>query len=326
MQWKIAAVLAATGVLSPAADTAAFAVVEKVAGAVGFYSADFNRLAGVKVGTHPHEIVFSPDRKLAYVSDNGILWMQYAGEGGNTISIIDLASMKKAGVIDLGQNRRPHGMDVDPRTGRMVCTTENPDGLLLIDTHARKVLRRYDVKGEDPHMVLLDAKAEWAYVSNSSSHTLAAVNLASGEVKLIPTDKRPQGAVLSRDGRTIYLTNSDGNSISIVDTARKERTGTIPVGKGPGRVVLSPDEKMLIYNLQPGEAVGFAGIASRKELGQVALGGKPLSLTISRDARFAYAGLQEQDQIAVVSVAERKIVRKIATPKGAGPDPVLPLR
>ena len=67
-------------------------------------------MAGVPVGKHPHEMVFSPDGWLLYVSDNGILWMTYAGEGGNTISIIDLEQRKRTGVIDLGDYRRPHGM------------------------------------------------------------------------------------------------------------------------------------------------------------------------------------------------------------------------
>lgn len=321
LAWLVPAVAA----LGAAADVAAFAVVEKVAGAVGFYSADWRRLAGVKVGTYPHEIVLSPDKRHAYVSDNGILWMQYAGEGGNTISVIDLQRRAHVGTISLGQYRRPHGMDVDPRTGNLVVTIENPDGLLLVDTRQRKVLRKFDVQGEDPHMVLLDAKAEWAYVSNSTSSTLAAVHLATGRVKLIPTDKRPQGGVRSNDGKLIYLTNSDGNSISIIDTASRESVGTIPTGRGPGRVVQTPDGNTLVYNLQAGEAVGFADVASRTETTRIPLGGRPLSLTMSADGRWAYSGLQEQDKIAVISVAERRITRIIDTPKQAGPDPVLPL-
>ena len=62
----------------------ALAVVEKVAGAVGFYTADGKRVGGAQVGKHPHEIVLSPDGKQLYISDNGILWMTEAGEGGNT--------------------------------------------------------------------------------------------------------------------------------------------------------------------------------------------------------------------------------------------------
>lgn len=303
----------------------ALAVVEKIAGAVGFYTAEGKRIAGVQVGKHPHEIVLSPDKRRLYVSDNGILWMTEPGEGGNTISVIEAGSMKKAGVIDLGPYRRPHGMDLHPKTGRLVVTIGNPDGLLLIDPVNRKVLRKYDIQGADPHMVLLGRDGAWAYVSNTATDTLAAVHLESGKVKLIPTDKRPQGAALSHDGKIIYLTNSDGNSIAIIDADRKERIGAIATGKGPGRIALTPEGNTLVYNLQPGEAVGFADVNTRKQTAVIPLGGRPLSLTLSPDGRFAYAGVQDQDKVFVISVPGRKIVQVIETPKGSGPDPALPL-
>lgn len=301
------------------------AIVEKKAGEVGFYSSDGKRLAGVKVGQYPHEIVLSPDRRFAYVSDNGVLWMTNPGQGGNTISIIDLAARKRVGVIELGEYRRPHGMDIHGPTNRMVCTIENPDGMLLIDLTARKVVRKYDVQGTSPHMVIFDPGGEWAYVSNTGTHTLAAVHLATGEVKLIPTDERPQGAVFAADKRTLYLTNSDGHSISIIDATKKERVGAIRTGQGPGRIAITPDQKTLVYNLQAGQAVGFADIAARKEVARIDLGGNPLSLTMSGDGRHAYAGVQDQDKVFVISVPERKIVRVFQTPKDSGPDPVLPL-
>jgi YVTN family beta-propeller protein len=307
------------------AQQAAFVVGEKIGNSVGFYDSAGKRIGGVEVGIHPHEMVLSPDGRYLYVSDNGILWMTDPGSGGNTISIIDVKERKKAGVIDLGEYRRPHGIDLDPNSPRLVVTIENPDGLLLIDREKRTVLRKYDVKGEDPHMVLLGPKAEWAYVSNTATATIAAVHLESGEVKLIPTDARPQGAVRSHDGKRIYVTNSDGNSISIIDNEKKERVATIKTGAGPGRIALTPDGKTLVYNLGAGHAVGFADVASGKEVALVPIGGQPLSLTMSADGKFAYAGIQDQDKVVVVSVPERKIARTFQTPKQAGPDPVLPL-
>jgi DNA-binding beta-propeller fold protein YncE len=82
-------------------DAPALAVVEKKAGKVAFYTARGTRLSDVKVGTLPHEIVFSPHRRLLYVTDNGLLWMTDKGEGGNTISIVDVRARAVAGVIDL---------------------------------------------------------------------------------------------------------------------------------------------------------------------------------------------------------------------------------
>ncbi len=314
-----------TGAAALAAHGQQLIVGQKVSGTVGFYTAEGKPLASVAVGKHPHEIALSPDGAWAYVTDNGILWMTDPGEGGNTVSIIDLRRRVRAGVIDLGKYRRPHGIDVDPRTGRLVVTVENPDALLLIDPKLKKVLRAYDVKGKAPHMVKLGAGAEWAYVSNTKTAALAAVHLATGQVKLIPTGARPQGAALSRDGRLLYLTNSDGNSISIIDTAEKRQVGTIATGKGPGRIALTPDGRQLVYNLQAGNAVGFADVTRRAQTAVVALEGPPLSLHLSEDGETAYSGVQSLDKIFVVSVKDRKVVRVIGVAQGSGPDPVVPL-
>jgi hypothetical protein len=102
------------------------AVVEKKAGKVGFYTLEGRRTGEVQVGNYPHEMVLSPDHRLLYVTDNGMLWMTDKGAGGNTISIIDVRSRRKAGTINLGNYRRPHGIAVLPTTGEIVVTIENP--------------------------------------------------------------------------------------------------------------------------------------------------------------------------------------------------------
>jgi YVTN family beta-propeller protein len=319
-------VLAFFVAIAASGQQADLAVVQKISGTVGFYKNDGRLISQVQVGKHPHEAVLSPDGKLLYVTDNGILWMTDPGEGGNTISIVDVQSHKKVGAIDLGKYHRPHGIDLDPKTGNLVVTIENPSGLLLVDPVERKVLKMFDVKGEAPHMVLLSPDGRQAYVSNTGTGTLSIVELATGKANVIPSAARPQGTALSPDRKTVYMTNLDGNSISVFDAAKGQRTGSIQTGKGPCRVATTPDGKTLVYALQNAEAVGFADVASGKEVQQVPLGGKLVSLTLSRDGRLAYSSAQEQDKISVISIADRKIVKVINTPKGSGPDPVIALR
>ena len=307
-------------------DGAVLAVVEKKAGKVAFYTASGGRLSDVKVGTFPHEMVLSPDRHLLYVTNNGLLWMTDQGDGGNTVSIIDVRSRAIAAVTDLGHYRRPHGIAVIPKTGQLVVTIENPFGLLLIDPVGGRVLRRYDVKGEHPHMVLLGPNAETAWVSNAGSGEVAVINLTSGEVEnIIPVGKDPQGGVMTRDGKWIYVTNHAGNTISIIDVKQRRVTGEIRTGVGPARIALTAGERSLVYNLQEGEGAGFADVATSKETGRINLPGRPLSLSLSQDCRTAYCGLQDRDKIAIVSLPERNIIRVVDTPSGAGPDTVVPL-
>jgi YVTN family beta-propeller protein len=307
-----------------AGERPALAVVEKIAGFVGFYSEKGRRVGEAKVGSFPHEAILSPDGGTLYVSDNGVLWMTDEGEGGNTISVVDVRAMKKSGAIDLGRFRRPHGLAWDATGKRLLVTTERPSGLLLVDAVARKVLRDYDVQGKAPHMVALGPGGEWAFVSNVDSAAVAAIQLKTGAVTLIPTGARPQGCVLAPDGR-LYAVNTGADQITVIDVHSRKAVGTIPTGKGPGRIAITPDAKTLVYNLQGDLSVGFADIATGRQVATVDLRGRSLSLTMSRDGRLAFAGVQDQDKVFVISVPERKIIRIIATPKGAGPDPVIPL-
>ncbi len=260
---------------SIAAQPVELLVLEKLSSQLGFYTAAGKRLAGVLVGEHPHELILSADGRYAYTTNNGKVWMTDPGEGGNTISIVDVQARKKTGEINLGNFRRPHGIDLDPRTGRLVVTTENPDRLLLIDPAKRSIIRDFDTKGKSPHMVALGPRYEWAYVSNTESATIAAIHLESGETKLIPSGKRPQGGTLSKNGKLLYIVNSASGSITVIDTDRRSAVRTILVGNGPGRVGLTADGKGLIYNLGEDQAVGFArGRANRQRSpGRVGLSG-----------------------------------------------------
>ncbi|MBI3207839.1 MAG: hypothetical protein HYZ37_02935 [Candidatus Solibacter usitatus] len=311
--------------LSNSSEAQVLSVGEKKAGKVSFYTLDGKRLGETGVGSFPHEQVLSADGRLIYISDNGLLWMTDPGEGTNSISIIDVASRKRTGTIDLGRYRRPHGMDLDKKTGHLIVTIENPNGLLLVDPIAKKVLRMFDVKGNNPHMAIFGPRGETAFVSNTNSGTLAAIRLNDGAVTLVKVGERPQGAVMTRDQRRLFLTVIDGKAVVLLDTTGPKVTGRIATSGGPARLALTPDEKTLVYNLQAEERCGFADVATGKEIGWVKIPGKPLSLSLSRDGSRAYLGLQDSDKIAIVSVRDRKVLRVIDMPRGSGPDTILEL-
>src|SRR3954463_8217462 len=87
----------------------AFVIGEKLSGSVGFYDADGKRLSGAKVGSHPHEIVLSPDKRTLYVADNGVVWMTETSMGENTVSIVDIPSRKTVGIMAKSYRRISFG-------------------------------------------------------------------------------------------------------------------------------------------------------------------------------------------------------------------------
>ena len=307
----------------PAALEPVLLVSQKAASSVAFYTWDGQEVATVPVGTHPHEMVLSADGRLLYTTDNGTMQIEHSGNGGNTVSIIDVAARERVGIVDLGEYYRPHGIAINPATGEVLVSAENPDRLLVIDPVQRKVVRDYDTKGQTPHIVRASLDGKRAFVSNARSGTVAAVDLASGDVTLIEAGSRPEGSVLSADGRTLYVANRDSHEITIIDTEKNAKVAQIPTGKSPVRVGLTSDGKTLIYALFGENKVGFADIAERREVAQIDLGGQPVSLEMSASGRYAFAGAQDAGIVYVISVVDRTIVKQFPTAQGAGPDPII---
>ena len=300
-------------------------VVFKATGAVAYYSLDGKLLGTVKVGQHPHEIAISPDGKYAYVTDNGTMRIEQPGTGGNTVSIIDIAARKRVGKISTGRYHRVHGISVDARTGYLAVTAEAPDRVLHIDPERRRVIRHFDTRGRTSHMVTLPpgkSGAEFAFVSNAGMGTVSVVQLTTGLVKSIPVGERPEGSVLSKDGKELFVCNRESASITVIDVERQAAVGEINTGKGPVRIGITPDGATLIYALMHDGKIEFADVARRKPVAQVAVEGEPISLAVSPDGRYAFAAAEEKDKVFVLSVGEHKLLRTFDTPKGSAPDAI----
>jgi 40-residue YVTN family beta-propeller repeat len=287
-----------------------YLVLQKAASSLAWYSPDGKLLATVPTGKHPHEMVISSDGKLVYTADNGTMRVEEQGSGGNSLSVIDIAARRKIADIPLGPYHRPHGLDIDRATETIYVTTELPDELLAVDTLHRGVIKHYDTKGKTPHMVTLGPGAKWAYVSNSGSSNVAAVNLANGKVTLIPTGARPEGSVLGKNGRELYVCNRDAAAITVIDTTQQKAIAHIPTGKGPVRIGITPDGSRLVYAMMHDKRIGFADPGGRLQVGYILLPNAPISLSISRDGKLAFASAEEQDRVYVISSRRRRSCRK----------------
>ena len=62
----------------------------------------------------------------------------------------------------------------------------------------------------------------------------------------IPVDVNPYDLVLSRDGRTLFVSNWGSQSVSVIDIASSKVTGTIEVGANPTDMELSQDGRLFV--------------------------------------------------------------------------------
>src|SRR5207247_10879698 len=131
----LALLVFALGPAPAPAQEASLLILHKGDESLGFYDPSTGaRGALVPVGTVPHEMVLSPDRRLAYVTNYGVRSYTDTAPGGNTVSIVDLARRAKVGEIALGESRRPHGIELGP-SGRLYVTVEDRKSTRLNSSH-----------------------------------------------------------------------------------------------------------------------------------------------------------------------------------------------
>ena len=75
-----------------------------------------------------------------------------------------------------------------------------------------------------PAQVVIDDRCEHAFVTNRTANEIEVISLANGTLGTpIAVGSAPTGLDLSPDGSTLYVANSGGNNLSVVDV----RTGTV---------------------------------------------------------------------------------------------------
>jgi YVTN family beta-propeller protein len=291
-------------------------VLEKEAASLAFVDPESGRVLGrVPVGESPHEIIASPDGKLAFVANYG------SRNPGTTISVIDVPARKEIRRVDLGPLRKPHGLAFS-------------DGKVYFTAEVNKVVGRYDPAADrvdwilgtgqnSTHMVLVSPDANTMYTANIGSDTITVIERASGQAAwnetVIPVGKGPEGFDVSPDGKQLWAAGSRDGSVSIVDLAARRVVGTIDVHtKRSNRLKFTPDGKrVLISDLEAGELV-VLDAGSRSEVKRLKLGRAPEGILILPDGSRAFVAVSGDNNIAVIDLVSLQVTRRIST--GAGPD------
>src|ERR1700680_3346693 len=84
-------------------------------------------------GNTGHEVVASPDGRIAYVPIYGDSGVGKPGSDGSNLVAIDIASRKVVGNVDFGHGVRPHCPMFGPKDGLLYVTTEIDNSITVID-------------------------------------------------------------------------------------------------------------------------------------------------------------------------------------------------
>lgn len=126
--------------------------------------------------------------------------------------------------------------------------------------------------------------------------TAGSFTPAAASLPVVATVEAPfftaASATLPPDGTRVYVTETERNRISVIDTAAHAVAATIPVGLDPMNAVVSPDGGRL-YVLHFDARLSVVDLATRMVLTTVQLAGSAGDLAVSRDGATVFASHPE---------------------------------
>jgi YVTN family beta-propeller protein len=185
----------------------------------------------IDVGSGPQFMEVRPDGQVLYVT-----------RLGGPISVVDLEQNVVIKEIDSGS--MPHRLSFTNDGSRLFVVNAGSDTLSVIDSHKHEIIKTIPV-GDNPQYVALNPDETLAYVTNKDSNTASIVDTQAIEVvNEIAVGNGPYGIAFSADsGDSLYVSNTRGNDLSIINTTSNNISDKISTGgAGPNQVVVrKPD-------------------------------------------------------------------------------------
>jgi YVTN family beta-propeller protein len=107
----------------------------------------------------------------------------------------------------------------------------------------------------------------------------------------------------------LYVGNSRGDDVSVVDLASLKVIGDITVGPRVHGLALTQDGRRLFTTSEIDHTLVISDTETHRIIGTVKLPGKPNQCAVTPDGRYVTVPIRDGDSVAIVDVNEQKIVK-----------------
>ena len=306
----------------------------------------FKVLGRVPSGPDPHEVVASPDGRVAYVSN-------YGGGSFNTITVVDLVEQKALPPIDLGPLRGPHGLMF--AAGKLWFTAEGAKVIGSYDPGTKQIDLVLGTGQNRTHMIFVSDDTSRIVTSNVSSATMTIIEKTAGrrgfgpggppagapgrggnpappggapnrgggrgpggplqtdwDETVVPVGRGVEGFDVSPDGKEIWAANAQDGTVSIVDVATRKVTQTLAANvNGANRLKFTPDGKLVFVSTLGGSDLTIIDAATRRENKRVKIGRGAAGIQMQPDGSRAYVACTPDDYVAVIDLKSLEVTGHI---------------
>ena len=268
----------------------------------------------IEVADLPMNILVEPSGRHAFVLTSGY--------NQHSVVVIDLWGSEK--IQQLPLERAWLGLCFDPAKNRLYASGGNRRIVEVLSYDSAKpaepLARQSPIELDSTQVkeaylsgLVLDPSGERLFVGNTLEDTLIEIDLKTGKtLRQLSLGGVPYTALLSKDGRTIYVSLWDKKQIALVDRASWAVRKTIPVGSHPNDLALTQDGRRLFVANANSNSVSVIDLEKEKVSETIVTtlfpkapeGSTPNALTLTPDGSTLFVANADNNNIAWVDVSE----------------------
>jgi YVTN family beta-propeller protein len=275
-------------------------------------------------GTTGHEVVASPDGRIAYVPIYGNSGVGKPGTDGSNMVVIDIAAGKIIGNVDFGHGVRPHCAVIGPKDRLLYVTTELDKTITVIDPHTLKIIGTIPTGQAESHMLAISSDGKRGYTANVGPGTVSVLDMeARKTLAVIPIAGEIQRISLSVDGRLAFTSDQTKPQLAVIDISSNDASSNkvktwIPLPAAGYGATPTPDDRWLVVAVRTANKVAVVDLGTMKVAHVIDVPAAPQEVLVRPDGRVAYVSCDASHKIAAIRTSDWTVERLIDA--GAGAD------
>ena len=241
-----------------------------------------------------------------------------SNEKDNTITVMDLATLKPLKTVPVG--KRPRGMVLSPDGTELFICAGDDNRLEVMNTETFEITRKHETSGPDPELLDIDPKGETIYIANEDDGMVTVLERATGAAKAeIQIGVEPEGMAVAPDNSVVVATSESTSMAHFIDTKTLKVVANVLVDTRPRVAEYKPDGSEVWVTAEVGGTVAVIDGAGRKtklKFGFEIAGVRPeliqpMGVKFTKDGTRAFVALGRANRIAVVDTATYKVLEYI---------------
>ena len=121
----------------------------------------------------------------------------------------------------------------------------------------------------------------------------------------------PRAHAAPEPTRKLYVDNTGGDSVSVIDLATRKVSHEIHVGPHPHGLGVSPDRRRLYVSVEDTHSIAIVETATDRVIRTISTTGRPNQLAVTPDGRFIYVAIEDRGVADVIDTKAGRVVQSV---------------